>query len=165
MNTTDSPRTGSTAETSPERSRRWVLWAVVGLVVAAGLLLAFAPSGAEKISGRSLGAVLNEVRGNTDFERYDTASELPANDAPSWLPDDASDIQVVRPGSNSEEDGVRLDATVTTTAIPTECTPADGPTSIPWDGAGDWPDLTTATTYTCDTWTMTVDGTHWYLWT
>ena len=154
----------STPQPPAVRRRRTRTWVVFSVIMAIGLLMAATPPVIEKIAGRSIGALVNESQGNSTFNRYDSAAELPENVAPSWLPRDARDIRIVGSGPNSGVRGVRIDAGVASTSIPSACVPATS-RAIPWDGGGSWPDLSSATTYTCDpSWTLSVAGGHWYLW-
>ncbi|MEU4360931.1 hypothetical protein [Promicromonospora sp. NPDC023987] len=154
----------STSQSPAVPRRRTRTWVVFSVIVAIGLLIAATPPVIEQIAGRSIGALVNESQGNSTFGRYDSAAELPEDVAPSWLPRDARDIQVVGAGPNSGVRGVRIDAGVASASTPSACVPATTRT-IPWDGGGDWPDLSSAETYTCDpSWTLAVIGGHWYLW-
>ncbi|WP_275005149.1 hypothetical protein [Promicromonospora iranensis] len=154
----------STSQPSAIRRRRTRTWVVFSVIVVIGLLMAAAPPVIERIAGRSIGALVNESQGNSTFSRYDSAAELPEDVAPSWLPRDARDIRVVGSGPNSGVRGVRIDAVVTSASIPSACVPSTSRT-IPWDGGGSWPDLSSATTYTCDpSWTLATTGDRWYLW-
>ena len=152
---------------TPSRRRRATTvttLVLVGLLAAAAVLL-FRPA-----DGTSPGAWLNELRGQTETDRYAELGDVPAGTAPSWLPEGTSDLTVKRPGESSGEDRdqVKVDGTTPDGwSLPAACTAASG-YSMPFDGGGTWPLTTSTALSTCpdgdSTWETFVEGDRVYAW-
>lgn len=170
---TTHPSTPHPAPGSPTSPRSWPRAVVVVVVVAAAAAAAVLLT-VPATTGVSWGARLAESNGDTATERYDTASQVPATDRPSWLPAarELTDVIVKRPGPAALDDGadpgaVKVDAVVPTGwAVPAQCSPTGY--DQPFDGGGTWPLTTTSTLVSCPdptgAWTVLLDDGHLYAW-
>lgn len=152
--------------TRPRRfTRRRTMLLLAGIFVLFAVLAAVANPLVTAISGRSIGAHLAERDGHVEFDRYDTADQLPAGVLPSWFPPGATGVTVVRPGPKSGlEDTVRIDATVPDgERLPAFCAPSDT-WSMPFIVPNDWPEFSVEDLQTCEGWTVAARPGHVYLW-
>lgn len=159
-----------TTPVRPSTTSRRRRVATVTTLVLVGLLAAAAVLLLRPATGTSPGAWLNELRGQTETDRYAELSDVPASTAPAWLPEGTSDLTVKRPGEESGEDRdlVKVDGTAPEGwSLPASCTAASG-FSMPFDGGGTWPlDTSTALSTCADgdaTWETFVEGDRVYAW-
>ncbi|CAM3833078.1 hypothetical protein [Nocardioides zeicaulis] len=147
-------------DTTLPRPVRTLLVLLVVVLLAVSIVL-----GAALVSGRSPGSWWAQATGHVVVEHHADAADVPDGERPDWLPADADEITVVRPGrAAGGATGTRLDARVPQgTAVPASCAASRRP-ALPWDGGGDWPDFTAAETLTCDGWHLVARPHHWYAW-
>lgn len=139
--------------------------AALALLVVVLLAVSFV-LGAALVTERSPGSLWAEATGHVTVEHHASVADVPAGEGPDWLPADADEITVVRPGRSATGgvSGSRLDARVPSgSAAPASCTATTQPT-IPWDGGGSWPTFTVAETLTCGDWHLVAREHHWYAW-
>jgi hypothetical protein len=114
-------------------------------------------------SGKSLGAQLEELNGQTRTTSYSTASQAPGRDIPTWLPGSMSNVTVEVPGPKSKgPGGIQVDADAPSDfALPASCQPTAQ--SFPWVG---WSSLNvpSAKLVKCDGWIATIAHDHLYAW-
>lgn len=135
-----------------------VALAIVGVLAASAMVVL-----PHLTKGFTLQESLLALVGATETHEYATASAVPSDDKPTWLPTDATDVRTAGwPVARGAE--LRLSATVPAgTTPPASCVTA--PYSAPWDGADDWPDLSHDQVVRCDgDWFADVRGTTLYAW-
>jgi hypothetical protein len=132
---------------------------ITAVVVVAAAVAAFAFLN----SGKTLGAQLEELNGQTRTTSYSSASQAPKRDIPSWLPGSVSNVTVEVPGANSKgPGGIQVDAAAPADfALPSSCQPTGQ--SFPWVGWSSL-DVASASLEKCDGWFATVAHDHLYAW-
>jgi hypothetical protein len=137
---------------------------IIGLSITAVVVAAVAVAAIAFLnSGKSLGAQLEELNGQTQTTSYSSASQVPKRDVPSWLPGSVSNVTVEIPGPKSKSPGgIQVDAAAPSDfELPTSCQPTGQ--SFPWVG---WSSLNvpSAQLEKCDGWIATIAHDHLYAW-
>lgn len=148
-------------DTTLSRPVRTFLVFLIFVLLAVGVAL-----GAMLVAERSPGSVWAQLRGQIAVEHHASAADVPDTEGPDWLPTDADEITVVRPGRTaSDTTGSRLDARVPLGTVAPAACGASKRASQPWDGGDGWPSFTLAETLTCGDWHLVARPRHWYAWT
>jgi hypothetical protein len=137
---------------------------IIGISVGALILVtAVAGLALHVAGGRSIGADLEELNGQTHTTNYAATSDTPVRDIPKWFPRSARNVTVEVPGPKSKSPGgIQVDADVPTTfSLPSTCRLTGQ--SFPWVG---WSSLNVpaASLERCAGWITTVEHRHLYAW-